>query len=152
MEDEQCETSFRETHKRDVDGRFIVSLPLKNIPPKIGCTKNIAIKRLKSIEAKFCKSPQLQEEYYKFLREYMELGHMERVEGPDPQQVVYLPHHCVKKESSLTTKTRVVFDASARSTNGLSLNDNLLPGPNLQADLFSIISRCRLHKYDFPRT
>jgi hypothetical protein len=77
----------------------------------------------------------------------MELGHMERVEGPDPQQVVYLPHHCVKKESSLTTKTRVVFDASARSTNGLSLNDNLLPGPNLQADLFSIISRCRLHKY-----
>jgi hypothetical protein len=144
MEDEQCETSFRETHKRDVDGRFIVSLPLKNIPPKIGCTKNIAIKRLKSIEAKFCKSPQLQEEYHKFLRE---LGHMERVEGPDPQQVVYLPYHCVKKESSLTTKTRVVFDASARSTNGLSLNDNLLPGPNLQADLFSIISRCRLHKY-----
>jgi hypothetical protein len=84
MEDEQCETSFRETHKRDVDGPFIVSLPLKNIPPKIGCTKNIAIKRLKSTEAKFCKSPQLQEEYHKFLREYME-----RVEGPDPQRVVY---------------------------------------------------------------
>jgi hypothetical protein len=57
MEDEQGETSFRETHKRDVDGRFIVSLPLKNIPPKIGCTKNIAIKRLKSIEQNFVKVP-----------------------------------------------------------------------------------------------
>lgn len=59
----------------------------------------------------------------------------------------YLPHHAVKKESSLTTKTRVVFDASAKSSSGLSLNDVLMRGPTVQDDLFSILLRFRKHKF-----
>ena len=51
------------------------------------------------------------------------------------------------KHSSLTTKLRVVFDGSSKTTNGLSLNDVLLVGPNVQQDLFSILLRFRTHKY-----
>ncbi|XP_075233847.1 uncharacterized protein LOC142331699 [Lycorma delicatula] len=65
---------------------------------------------------------------------------------PD-SKVFYLPHHAVFKETSLTTKLRVVFDGSAKSNNGLSLNDTLMIGPMVQQDLFSIILRFRVHNY-----
>ncbi|XP_043591687.1 uncharacterized protein LOC122571690 [Bombus pyrosoma] len=38
----------------------------------------------------------------------------------------FLPHHGVIKESSQTTKLRVVFDGSAPTTTGVSLNDEIL--------------------------
>jgi hypothetical protein len=41
----------------------------------------------------------------------------------------------------MTTKTRVVFDASAKSTTGVSPNDILMVGPTIQQDLLSIILR-----------
>ena len=44
-----------------------------------------------------------------------------------------------RQHSSSTTKLRIVFDGSAKTTNGLSLNDILLVGPNIQQDLFSIL-------------
>lgn len=59
----------------------------------------------------------------------------------------YLPHQPVIKETSLTTKLRVVFDASAKTSLGMSLNDKLLPGPNLQNDNVKILLRFRMHKY-----
>ena len=58
-------------------------------------------------------------------------------------QGYFLPHHAVVKESSLTTKTRVVFDGSAKTSTGISLNETLMVGPTIQEDLFSIIARFR---------
>ncbi|KAL0860057.1 hypothetical protein ABMA27_010372 [Loxostege sticticalis] len=62
---------------------------------------------------------------------------------------VYLPHHAVVRSEKETTKTRVVFDASCKGTNGVSLNDKLMNGPVLQEDLRSIIMRWRMHKVCF---
>nr|XP_029714229.1 uncharacterized protein LOC115258287 [Aedes albopictus] len=58
----------------------------------------------------------------------------------------YIPHHAVHKTSSSTTKTRVVFDVSAKTTSGLSLNDTLSVGPTVQNDLFSIILKFCTHQ------
>jgi hypothetical protein len=58
-----------------------------------------------------------------------------------------MPHHAVLRSSSLTTKLRVVFDASAKSSNGTSLNDVLMNGGIVQDDLVSIVLRFRLHEY-----
>ena len=58
----------------------------------------------------------------------------------------YLPHLCVLKDSSTTTKLRVVFDASAKTTSGVALNDNLMLGPKIQKDLFEILIRFRFLK------
>ena len=55
----------------------------------------------------------------------------------------FLPHHAVIKTSSLTTKTRVVFDGSCKSSSGVSLNDALMVGPTIQDDLFSTFTRFR---------
>ncbi|GAB0099938.1 uncharacterized protein DMENIID0001_161430 [Sergentomyia squamirostris] len=97
------------------------------------------------MERKFANNPPLQQEYIEFMRAYQELGHMTPV--PDYQgpwnKVCYLPHHAVFKQSSSTTKTRVVFDASCQSTSGVSLNHLLLTGPKIQDDLHAILIRWR---------
>ena len=58
----------------------------------------------------------------------------------------YLPMHGVSKASSTTTKLRVVFDAIAKSSNSLSLNETLATGPTLYPTLKTILLRFRLHK------
>ena len=68
------------------------------------------------------------------VEEYLMLGHAELVRPEDltklSSQSFYLPMHGVVKESSTTTKLRAVFDASAKTSSGYSLNDTLLPGPH----------------------
>ena len=62
--------------------------------------------------------------------EYFKMNHAELVPVADlqkpPKEIFYLPMHAVRKEHSSTTKLRVVFDASAKSASGISLNDLLL--------------------------
>ena len=49
---------------------------------------------------------------------------MELVSEDDTGNVVcYLPHHGVYKEPNSITKLRVVFNASIRGSDGVSLND-----------------------------
>ena len=57
----------------------------------------------------------------------------------------YLSHPCVFKDSSTTTKLRVVFDGSAKTTSGISLNDRLMVRPKIQKDLCSILNRFRMY-------
>lgn len=55
---------------------------------------------------------------------------MYRITDYDNVKLTYfLPYHGVIRESSLTTKLRVVFDGSADSSSGKSLNDIQYPGP-----------------------
>lgn len=63
----------------------------------------------------------------------------------------YLPHHAVLKESSQTTKCRIVFDGSCQLKEGLPVNQTQYTGPTLQDDLVSIITRFRTHRYVLTR-
>ena len=62
-----------------------------------------------------------------------------------PSKSFYLPHHAVMEELSTTTKLRVVFDGSALTTNGNSLNGNLMVGAKQQDDISGILLRFQLH-------
>ena len=55
------------------------------------------------------------------------------------KDVFYLPIHAVKKESSATTKVQAMFDASAKSSSGVSLNDFLLVGPTVCPSLIDVL-------------
>ncbi|XP_057671148.1 uncharacterized protein LOC130902885 [Diorhabda carinulata] len=107
-----------------------------------------AIKRFHKLESKLINDTVIRQQYSEFMREYEKLGHMTKVPTwateVDGKGVFYLPHHGVVKDSA-TTKLRVVFDASAKTGNGISLNDTLMVGPTIQEDLFAIIIRFRQH-------
>ena len=53
--------------------------------------------------------------------------------------------HGVFKDTSTTTKVRPVFDASARTSSGHSLNDQLLAGPNLYPAITDMLLQFRVH-------
>ena len=63
-----------------------------------------------------------------------------------PSQVFYLLMHVIWKDSSTTTKIRAVFDPSAKSSTGVSLNDTLLVGPTVHSTLIDVLLRfCLYH-------
>ena len=54
-----------------------------------------------------------------------------------------MPKHSVIKEFSTTTELRFVFDASAKSSTGISLNDTLQVGPTIYPSLTNILIHFR---------
>ena len=62
---------------------------------------------------------------------------------------MFLPHHGVLKESSLTTELRIVFNGSTKTYKGVSLNGCLYIGANLLPDLAHLVSSWRNYKYAF---
>ncbi|XP_071057548.1 uncharacterized protein [Onthophagus taurus] len=113
----------------------------------ITCKTETIMKSALLLLRKLAKNSNLRQEYNNFLKEYEDLGHMTLTsfDKCDYDIVIYLPHHAVIKQTSSTTKVRVVFDASAKTTSGLSLNDVLKVGPKIQSDLFDIVVRMRMH-------
>ncbi|XP_065084123.1 uncharacterized protein LOC135706443 [Ochlerotatus camptorhynchus] len=64
---------------------------------------------------------------------------MRLVEADDENvPAYYLPHHPVIKEASTTTKVRVIFDGSAKTSSVCSLNEALCVGTVVQDDLLDI--------------
>ncbi|GFW02285.1 integrase catalytic domain-containing protein [Trichonephila clavipes] len=86
---------------------------------KLGDSKPAAISRLLAMERKFKNNPDFEKQYKEFMNEYESLGHMILVNSRShtSKDQNFLPHHAVIKPSSPTTKLRVVFDASCKTTN-----------------------------------
>ncbi len=144
-EDEAVLTELDQFYKL-LDGRFSVSLPRKTNPPSIGDTHKQAISRLLSNERSLSSKDKLQA-FQVVVSEYLSLDHAEVIPSSELhlKPHCYLPVHGVFKETSTTTKVRAVFDASAKSSTGVSLNDTLLAGPNLYPPLTNVLIRFRHH-------
>ncbi|XP_011884088.1 PREDICTED: uncharacterized protein LOC105571229 [Vollenhovia emeryi] len=147
-EEKYCEKHFEETVQQDMDGRFVVRLPQRS-EVHLGESKEQALRRLLSLERRFTKDSKLREGYVNFMDDYLKKNHMSLSQNIETQEAecCVLPHQAVVRQESVTTKLRVVFDASAKTTVGTSLNDRLMPGPNLQRELVDIILRFRTHPY-----
>lgn len=143
-----CEQHFCAHTRRLQSGRFVVKLPLVSTPDCLGDSYKLAKRRFLSLEKRFRKQPQLKKAYCDFISEYRELGHCTESPIDIPETYYYfLCHHAVLREQSESTKCRVVFDGSAPTTSGFSINDLQMVGANIQDSLFSILIRFRQYKY-----
>lgn len=147
--DKMCEQHFSENVQRSKEGKFVVSIPFKDDIRKLGESRERALQYFYSQEARLERNQELKEEYVKFMNEYQELGHMAEVnESANGESVsYYMPHHAVVREDSKTTRVRVVFNASMKTSSGLSLNDVQYVGPTIQDELLAILLRFRKHEY-----
>ena len=137
---------FIENIQIDAQGRYEVGIPW--IPGNT-VTENNEVqsrKRLKNIERKLEKDPTLKETYQEIVTDQLNQGIIEKApEVATGERVFYLPHKPVCRENASTTKTRMVFDYSARpSPMSNSINECMDTGPALQPNLWDIMVRARM--------
>ena len=123
--------------------RYRVALPWKLDAPPLGDSRAQALHRYISNERSILKKG-FWKPFQEVIQGYLDLGHAELV---PPAELMspnyYLPMHGVCKESSTSTKLRVVFDGSALTTSGSSLNQSLMVGPTLHPSLDKILLKFR---------
>ncbi|XP_037815968.1 uncharacterized protein LOC119606507 [Lucilia sericata] len=144
-----CEETFKTTTLRLPNGRYQVNLPFIYPPVELGNSRHVAMAQFLRNEKSLMKKPELKMEYDNVLQEYIDLGHMKPIKyNPNTPSNThyYLPHHAVVKLDRVTTKVRVVFNASSKTSNSNSLNDTLHTGPTLQQDLVVLILKWCFYK------
>lgn len=152
IEEQQCETQFATDHSRNETGRYIIRLPFKQSPELLGSSKAKATRLIHKLSNSFVTDSDYANAYSDFIAEYARLQHMTLLPNdsqPETPTSYYLPHHGIWRKNSLTTKLRVVFNGSSRTTSGISLNDVLHVGAKLQVDLFDVLIWFRQFRYVF---
>lgn len=149
--EQECESHFLTTHSRDNSGRYVVRLPFKLEPQRLGDSRLSATCLFHRVHQRIQRDSLFGQRYTAFMQKYADLGHMTAVLSEQGQvhPRVFLPHHGVLRKASSTTKLRVVFNGSSHTTSGVSLNECLHVGPKLQTDLNAVILRWRTHVIAF---
>ena len=145
------EKFLKTIHFDKASGTYNVQLPWKSNKQELPTNFELSKRRLKSLIFTLkTKDQALISKYNSQLMEQLDLGFIEKVQEPTNATVIhYIPHFPVFKDSA-TTKMRIVYDASAKtSPSALCLNDCLYTGPNLIQNLSSILIKFRKHKVAF---
>ena len=122
---------------------YRVGVPWKERHPTLPGNYGMALQRLENTEKRLKRSPDIADSYNKCIEQYVEKGYVRKIQEHEIcESRWYLPHFPVIKPDKETTKTRIVFDASAKHE-GVSLNDVIHQGPKLQRDLFDVLLRFR---------
>lgn len=144
-DDEACERIFQDTYSRDATGRYTVHLPFKEDPSQLGDSFTVAKRRLLQLEKKLDSNPTLRNDYNSTIQSYIDKGYLTKVENPSREINCYhIPHRAIYRPEKTTSKTRIVLNASNKSSSGKSLNDLLYIGPNLQNNIFELLINLRL--------
>lgn len=142
LEEKAAERHFSEYVKRRPDHHYEVALPLKQNIDQLGETASRAKAFFIASERRLLQHNDKRQHYNEFMAEMMAMGHMVHSTQPG----YFMSHHLITRPTSTTTKHRVVFNASFKSSSGLSLNDTLLVGPTIQDDVFTQLVRWRERK------
>jgi hypothetical protein len=124
--------SIMENSAKLVDGHYQIALPWRNGTPSLPNNKQMAEKRLISLQWRLKRNPVLRKQYRTVIEDYLEKGYASKVadettnQQPSTDQITtaerrwYLPHHPVINPQN-PAKVRVVFYCAAKYRN-TSLN------------------------------
>ncbi|XP_055591245.1 uncharacterized protein LOC129743286 [Uranotaenia lowii] len=107
IKEEYFKENFQRTYRRNED---VVQLPFCVSVSHLEGSRSLPSKRNLMLEKKLLWNPDLRAQCTAFIEEYQALGHCREVkEDDDPPdlQAYILPHHCILKPSSSSTKLRV---------------------------------------------
>lgn len=127
---------------QDSTNSWVAPLPFRQPRKCLPNNRSYAMSRLKSLHRTLSKNPQMRSHFTDFMQKIMDSQHAE----PAPpmqsgKEYWYLPFFGVYHPQK-PSQIRVVFDSSAQFE-GTSLNDVLLPGPNLNNSLLGVLIRFR---------
>ncbi|XP_053699180.1 uncharacterized protein LOC128746160 [Sabethes cyaneus] len=140
-EDRRAREILERTTKR-IGDRFETGLLFKSDEPRFPDSYPMAVKRMKQLEKRLQKNPELQNNVNKQIDEYQEKGYahlatVEELSGFSPDEVWYLPLNVVQNPKK-PDKVRLVWDAAA-TVLGVSLNSLLLKGPDMLVPLVKVL-------------
>ena len=130
------------------NGRYEVNLPWKSTQVRLPSNRDLAGRRLNGLLKRLSHHPKVLQEYHTVMQEQLQQGIIEKVDETQQNTgriVHYLPHHAVIRQDKQTTKSRIVYDASARG-DGPSLNDCLHSGPKFDQSILDIVLRFCAYK------
>lgn len=129
---------------------YEVGLPWKENCSPTSSNYRMCESRLRSLHHKLKEEPELLREYDKIIQEQLRNNIVEKVPKSSclneqtEKAVHYSPHHAVVRKERDTTKVRIVYDGSAKSSKSdLSLNDCLETGTNHIPLIFEMLSNFR---------
>jgi len=135
--DDQVLEKFKKQLTRSEEGWYETGLIWKEPQPKLENNKPGSLARLRTLTKKLKNTPETFQSYDAVIKDQLENDIIEKVNETESvkQNEFYLPHRAVIRKNAESTKLRVVYDASAQSASGFSLNECLEKGPCLQNKL-----------------
>ena len=129
------------------DGRYEVSLPWREHHDPLPSNYDLSRRQLHGLLQRLRRERMILREYDTIIRDQLQRGIIEVVDDSADAtgNTHYLPHHAVVRRDKKTTKVRVVYDASARST-APSLNDCLHAGPKFNQRILEILLQFRSYQ------
>ena len=128
-------------------GMYVAKFPWKESRPCLPSNYAICLKRTNNNLNRLRQNPEILKLYDGIIQDQEKRGFIERVSDHPTNNVHYLPHRHVRKDS-ITTPIRIVYDCSCReSASSVSLNDCLQIGPPFLNNLCAILIRFRDHHY-----
>ncbi len=142
--------NFYKNIKVTKDGRYSIAPMFKEDAKPLRNNYFLALMRYRNLRRSLNNKPLKKKAYNEALKCMLENEEIEEVLENSASSknmdifVNYIPHSAVTKQERVTTSTRIVFDASSKNSEGISLNDQLLKGPKKQIDLIALLMKFRM--------
>lgn len=130
-----------------LNGHITAPFPLKSNHLELSDNYAVAIKRVISLHTHLNANPKQKHLYCKTISDYISNGIVESIDGNVENSVgtYYMPHSGVWREHK-PKPLRIVFDASSKKKNELSLNDVIFKGESFVNKIHDILISSRLSK------
>ena len=147
IEADYIRTRLEQGRERDDEGRYIIPCTWREGEPNFADNRHYVLDSFRKMEkGKYWKDPKIRQAFTDKVNDYVKKGYVAEVEDLSevPVKCKYLPTFPVIDWSKDTTPLRPVFDGARKTPPDFkSLNDALLPGPNLSNDLPTVVTGMR---------